>query len=192
MKTLRVLVAAAWLAQLALATSAVRAGDGHAAGCGVGHGHGCKAIVCPNCYCELKCEQEAEMKSCFEVECKAICIPRMCMPWEKCCKPKCAKVKYVRTLKKVEYECHKCKYKFEPVCVDGCGAKGDKDDKGPKYFEGSSEGPLEAPVIDEPPADPGPPVPPPVSAAVPRRGANWLRLSDGGLLGKLIPASSKR
>ncbi len=84
----------------------------------------CGPVVCPNCYCELKHEVEKEKKYCWNIECKAICIPKVKFPWEDCCAPpKCAKMKYVNVLKKKEYECEVCKYKWEAVC-DKCECHG--------------------------------------------------------------------
>lgn len=88
---------------------------------------GCKAhagepIQCPNCasFCKVEVETVKEKKTCWEVECKPICIPKVTLPWQKCCTPKCAKMKYVRVLKKEEYECEHCQYKFTPVCDEDC------------------------------------------------------------------------
>ena len=86
---------------------------------------GC-SVQCPQCdhVCKLTCEETKEMKHCWKVECKPICIPRVKFPWEKCCSPpKCAKLKYVRVLKKVECECKSCGYKWEAHCVGGCSKK---------------------------------------------------------------------
>jgi len=83
---------------------------------------GCE-VECPRCnhVCKLTTEKETEKKHCWKVKCEPICIPGIRFPWEKCCKPKCAKLKYVNVLEKREYECERCKYKFEPVCTGGCG-----------------------------------------------------------------------
>lgn len=86
-----------------------------------GHGH-CK--TCPQCDCKVCVptpETIKEKKHCWEVECKDICIPHFKWPWESCCTPpKCGKVKTVKVLKKVEYECEKCGYKWN-VMSTGCG-----------------------------------------------------------------------
>ncbi len=79
---------------------------------------GC-AIKCPHCrhVCKLTCEEVNEKKHCWQVECKPICIPRVKFPWEKCSDPpKCARLKYVYVLKKIEFECPSCKYVWHPVC----------------------------------------------------------------------------
>jgi len=89
---------------------------------------------CPGCGNKVCCaisEEKTIDKHCYEVECEDICIPKFRMPWEKCCKPKCARVKTVRVLKKVNYECKSCGYKWEVNCVDGCCSGGcNKGSKG--------------------------------------------------------------
>jgi hypothetical protein len=84
---------------------------------------------CPDCghkVCQPKQETIKEKKHCWDVECKDICIPKAKWPWESCCEPKCAKVKTIKVLKKVEYECEKCHTKWEVLscgCQDGNCAK---------------------------------------------------------------------
>ncbi len=93
---------------------------GGAAGC---HCH----VQCPQCqaYCKVSVEKEKVKHYCWEVECETICIPRVHFPWECACPPKCARVKTVRVLKKEEYECEECKYKWTPVTTGcGCGQGG--------------------------------------------------------------------
>ncbi len=90
---------------------------------------GCQA-KCPQCdhICQLNVETEKVKHSCWNVECVPICIPRVTFPWQKCCEPKCAKLKYVRVLKKHEWECEHCKYSWSAVCggcTDGGCAAGD-------------------------------------------------------------------
>lgn len=80
-------------------------------------------IVCPCCkkYCIPERVKEEITKDCWEVECKPVCIPHFRWPWESCCgPPKCAKVRMVHVLKKVEWECEVCKYKWNPVCNECC------------------------------------------------------------------------
>jgi hypothetical protein len=86
-----------------------------------GHGH-----TCPDCGCAICRPVETTIKEkdyCFEVECKQVCIPAIRWPWESCCEPpRCGKVKTVKVLKKVEYECAKCGYQWEIQAVDcKCG-----------------------------------------------------------------------
>lgn len=99
--------------------------------------------ACGTC-CEKVCVTHAkpgkESRYCWEVECKEVCIPAVRFPWE-CCKkngcdsccadcrvPKCGRVRCVRKLKLVEYECDVCEYEHEIVCCcngsgcDGCAA----------------------------------------------------------------------
>ncbi len=85
----------------------------------------CHEVTCPCCHhvCKLSSEIVKEKNYCWNVECKPICIPRVRFPWEKNCKPKCAKIKYVNVLEKREYECENCTYKWTPVCAD-CGCDG--------------------------------------------------------------------
>lgn len=85
---------------------------------------------CPECGCKT-CVATPETtkvkKHCWEVECKDICIPRFRWPWESCCEPACARVKTVKVLKKKEYECEKCGYKWtvQSVC-EPCQDHSDK------------------------------------------------------------------
>jgi len=75
------------------------------------------------------------------VVCKDICIPRIVLPWQKgrctcgkggkdgdgkdgCCAiHNGAKTKSVRVLKKYEYECGRCKYKWTPMPKGSDGKK---------------------------------------------------------------------
>jgi hypothetical protein len=74
---------------------------------------------CPNCkaYCKFEWDKSPEEKYCWCIECKPICIPKITFPWQSCCDPKCAKLKWVNVLKKVEYECPNCKCKWTAVEV---------------------------------------------------------------------------
>lgn len=76
---------------------------------------------CPDCGCKVcvpSTEIVAEKKSCWAVECKDICIPAPKWPWQDCCAPaKCAKVKTVKVLKRVDYECEKCGCKWDVMSV---------------------------------------------------------------------------
>jgi hypothetical protein len=140
MKTSRLLLA---LVLLAASAAYVRAGD-----CGCPSDCGCAPIECPNChkYCKFEVETEKVKKQCFDVECKAICIPRIKLPWEKCCTPpKCAKVKYVHVLKTEEYECEHCKYKWTPVC-DECG-NGCNKCNGCQPGASATSVPLQKPIV---------------------------------------------
>ena len=125
-------VSAAALGQNCADGIGCQSGGCAAGGCSTGCGKkgcrgGCKSgcgqqVQCPSCqkYCKFEMETVKEKKSGWDVECKAICIPKITLPWQKCCTPKCAKMKYVRVLKKEEYECEHCQCKFTPVCDEDC------------------------------------------------------------------------
>ncbi len=86
---------------------------------------GCK--TCPQCdhkVCVPVPETVKEKKHCWTVECKDICIPHVKWPWQSCCEPpKCGKVRTIKVLKKVEYECESCGYKWDIKTV-GCSCEG--------------------------------------------------------------------
>ncbi|MHB0955469.1 MAG: hypothetical protein ACYC0X_03730 [Pirellulaceae bacterium] len=98
-------------------------------------------VCCPNCHhvCQFSWEKEKVTKHCWRTECKPICIPTITFPWQDGCAPKCARVKYVNVLKKHEYECERCKYKFTPVCTE-CGYHADKCRCGHVGSEGGDGG----------------------------------------------------
>jgi len=84
-----------------------------------GHRHG---PCCPRCdkVCCPTPEMIKEKKHCWQVECKEICIPAIKGPFAPCCEaPKCGHVRTVKVLKKVEYECEHCGYKWN-VFSKGC------------------------------------------------------------------------
>lgn len=104
------------------------------------------AMVCPRCgtCCELKAERVKEEKSCWQVECEQICVPRVVFPWQSrradchggagCCDacPRgcdpCIRVhngawiKTVKKLKKHKYECPACKYQWTPYTAGSSAA----------------------------------------------------------------------
>ncbi len=88
-----------------------RAGFGHH-----GPSHGC--CQCPNCdyVCKLKAELVDEEKTCFDVETKVICIPRVVFPWQKKCDP-CAnngaRLRTVCVVTTDKYKCPKCEYTWK-------------------------------------------------------------------------------
>jgi hypothetical protein len=92
-----------------------RAADGLCGGCKpAGCGSSVRWVCCP------KWEKETIEKSGFEVECEHICVPRVRLPWQDCCTPRCARVIAVNRLKKVTQECgERCVLTWEakPVCV---------------------------------------------------------------------------
>lgn len=78
--------------------------------------------------CCLKCDMGEEEKTCWQCECKQVCIPKVVFPWQKNrCNP-CANngacVRTVRVLKKKTIECPKREYKWEPKMIGGCGCCG--------------------------------------------------------------------
>jgi hypothetical protein len=113
-----------------------QADEGQKAGC-----DSCRT-KCPSCNhsCDLKIGKDKVKKHCYGVACKTICIPPITFPWncnkgcgkscgkscgkgcdkgcgkgKSCPEPtRCAKSKTVRVLKKFEYECEKCSYKWTP------------------------------------------------------------------------------
>jgi len=93
--------------------------DKSKAACGTSccESQGCKT-------CRLHVETLKVKKHCFHVECKEICIPPVRFPWQKCCELKCGKIKTVRVLKKNEYTCEKCGYKWTVECQCGSCSSG--------------------------------------------------------------------
>lgn len=91
---------------------------------------------CPHCgnVCYPKVSDGKKKKHCWKVEKKTICIPKVRFPWEKdcgdaCCdescpQPKCGRTKCVKVLMKHEYECHVCKYSWNPA---PCGCEQGKE-----------------------------------------------------------------
>lgn len=79
---------------------------------------------CPDCGHKTCCPTPVtikEKKHCFEVECKDVCIPAVKGPFAPCCEPPpCGRVRTVNVLKKVEYECERCGYKWHVSTVQGC------------------------------------------------------------------------
>lgn len=106
------------------------------------------ADECSSCATCATCRAEIETKkvekTCFETECKQICVPKITFPWQKhcahddcdsgcensgccdaaCAVPECGRVINVNTLKTRKYECEQtgCKWIIEPGCCDECGA----------------------------------------------------------------------
>ena len=130
---------------------------------------GCSSC-CPRC--KLEVSTENVKKHFYEVVCKEICIPKVTFPWQK---PRCDKcdggcdtgscdcpipckgahIRTVKVLKKYQYECERCKYKWTPEC---CNCNGN-----------CSEGPVaENPASEEANTAKGftPPVPPDFTARV--------------------------
>ena len=154
----------AWaLAATIAGTSAFAGDDGHD-GKHEGHGKGGQRAFCPHCgdACYPTVTKGKETKHCWNVETKAICIPKVRFPWEHgccdkgcgkdgCAPPKCGRTKYVDVLMKHEYECSKCEYSWD---VDSYKHDNGKSNK----YKESSEEPAEA--------SPTPADPPPVEASL--------------------------
>ena len=111
---------------------------------------GC-SLCCPVCdhTCRLEAKEVEEEISCFEVESKVICIPRVVFPWQKkkcqacdtcdgggCtdCVHNGARLRRVCVLKKDKIKCPKCKYTWTPekkcnACDRGCEGYLDQDEQ---------------------------------------------------------------
>jgi hypothetical protein len=97
------------------------------------HCSGPWTIHCPRCHCCVPSVDVEKIKEhCWEIECEPICIPHVTFPWERkhcsapcgeisCPPAKGAKVRNVRVLKLVEYECKVCKYTWKPACLPPAG-----------------------------------------------------------------------
>ena len=101
----------------------------------------CNVVCCPST------EIEKEKKTAFDVECKWICVPRVRFPWESCCQPQCAWVRKIHVLKKIEYQCEKCKYKWTATCA----CNGSSWATG----EGTAQDPIGPPPVPKVTAAPG-------------------------------------
>ena len=97
---------------------------------------GCTKHVqcCPECaeeVCSCSCVKVEESRSCFKVDYKTICIPKVKLPWESCCKPRCAEARSVKVLLVHRYKCPKCKCRWEvqqpkpPVLPGQMGIEGE-------------------------------------------------------------------
>jgi len=95
---------------------------------------------CPSCDCSLEAKMVDVEKSCFEVETKTICIPRVVFPWQRkkafgscdscdgrgctTCVNNGAKTRCIRVLKKKRHTCPECKYSWTAntsgCCDSGC------------------------------------------------------------------------
>ena len=75
-----------------------------------------KCPECENCSLEVK-ESEVE-KTCFQTEQKVVCIPKVRLPWQKCCPPT-SRSRVVTVLKTHKYKCPSCSYQWSekvPEC----------------------------------------------------------------------------
>ena len=72
-------------------------------------------VQCPQCdadVCKLDVKESKSEKSCFKVKTETICIPKVRLPWQKCCPPMTSKTKVVKRLSTHKYECPSCDYKW--------------------------------------------------------------------------------
>ena len=106
----------------------------------------CQDATCSPCtlVCQPEVRMEMVKKSGWEVECEYICVPKVHCPLfrffgkrddcETCVsgngnncfgRPRCAKVKQVKKLKQVNYECQECVVEWNLRCVSaGCSHTG--------------------------------------------------------------------
>ncbi len=108
---------------------------------------------CPCCQscggtCVLKAEQVEEDETCYDVECKEVCIPAVRFPWETCRTPKCGRVRLVTKLKEDKRKTTTCKYEWVLTCPR-CGRRA-----------ASSKQEENTPATPTKPADGTPPAPP--------------------------------
>lgn len=117
MTTIRIALAVALLVAMSHTASAQ-----HRSGCAVQSDCTARPTCCPSC--SARCIFEAKPitveKSCYEVDCEPICVPKVRFPWQKCCEPMCAEIKWVNVLKTRTYECEDCEYSWK-VEWDGNG-----------------------------------------------------------------------
>ncbi len=121
---------------------------------------GCKSR-CPDCdleVCKVSCEKVEESKTCFKVEYKTICIPKVKLPWDNCCEPRCAETRSVKILVTHKFKCPKCRCKWEVVRPEPCGgqqhAEGDYYYSEPAEPTEKSEEPAGEPNLNEVPPSP--------------------------------------
>ncbi len=90
-----------------------------------GHNHQASCCVCPHCHhtCKFEAKEVEEEKTCFDVEAKVVCIPRIVFPWQKTacnpCASNGARLRTVCVLTTEKYKCPKCEYSWTPekTCV---------------------------------------------------------------------------
>lgn len=145
------------IASLILVLSGLNAAQ---AGILCGHG-GCKP---QNCYssvryvCCPKYETVKIERSCWELKSEAICVPKVRLPWQSCCTPRCARVICVNRLNLRTYECgERCVLVWEVKEVPcRCGKPAVAQPPSPATpVEPPAEAGPAAPV-EEPAAEPAP------------------------------------
>jgi hypothetical protein len=65
-------------------------------------------------------EYTKEKKTCFKIEQKLVCVPKVRLPWKKDCPPGISKTRTVTVLKKHSYECEQCGYKWSVLDPEVC------------------------------------------------------------------------
>lgn len=87
---------------------------------------GCKPAGCTEpvmLVCQPTVTAEPAKKSCWDVECEYVCIPPVRFPWQPCGTPGgCGKIRCVKKLKKVSYECgtdYTWEWDVRAVCPPG-------------------------------------------------------------------------
>jgi hypothetical protein len=141
-------------------------------------GHHCRGghrvAVCPRCStcCQLDVELGKEEKSCWQVECEQVSVPRVVFPWQtgkadchrragRCdcrtsargpctCANNGAWVRTIKKLKKYTYECPACKYEWTPKTVAGDGASGRNGGAALEPQDGSGSPTPAAPDLEAP------------------------------------------
>lgn len=71
---------------------------------------------CPKCEeecCTLEVKKTEEERTCYKTEQKIVCIPKVRLPWQKCCPTETRKTRTVNTLKKHKYKCPSCEYTWD-------------------------------------------------------------------------------
>jgi hypothetical protein len=153
--------------------------------------------VCPKCRtsCQLEVVSEKEEKSCWQVECDQVCVPRVVFPWQtgkthSQCRAGCydsrsnsggpctcfnngAWVRTIKKLKKHSYECPACKYEWTTKTVT-CGGIVSGSERTALVAKVDSDSPVPAPLDSEMPdqATSLPPLP----EAAPERETDVTRL----------------
>jgi hypothetical protein len=91
-----------------------------------GGGHGDKGVCCAQCGQKICCPEVDEKdvtKSCWNTECKEVCVPPIRLPWDRCCTLACGGiVRTINVLKETEYKCKEKTYSWKPVCAS-CQAR---------------------------------------------------------------------
>ena len=105
-------------------------------GCAIERRAGCRKCgarrgcqKCPKCQvecCQLEIKTGESKETCFQTEQKIVCIPRVRMPWQKCCPPTKSKTRTVKVLKTHSFKCPSCEYKWSLIEPEIPESDGDK------------------------------------------------------------------